>query len=439
VQFTQFVAKNYSAVHENHRRPRVVITGMGAITPLGLNVAEFWQGLLEGRSGIGRITQFDPTGFACQIAGEVKGFDPTLFMDPKEARRMARCSQIALAAAAEAVSDSGLPLPFENPERVGVYFGTAIGGFERAFEEFQVLYTPRGANGISPFAGPASIANMTAFHITQRYHALGPNATIVTACATGTQAVGEGTEFIRRGSAEVILCGGSEAFIRDFGLGGFAAMRALPLNFNDRPEQASRPFDRDREGFVLSEGAGVLVLERLEHALARGAHIHAEVLGHASSSDAHHMAAPDPTAEGAMRAMRWALNDAGVTPDEVDYINAHGTSTPANDASETIAIKKLFGESAYNIPISSTKSMMGHPMGASGALEAIVCALTIQTGWIHPTINYETPDPVCDLDYVPNAARRAEVNVALSNSFGLGGQNACLVLGKYQPSNATDY
>jgi 3-oxoacyl-(acyl-carrier-protein) synthase len=272
---------------------------------------------------------------------------------------------------------------------------------------------------------------MAAHHIAHRFHVLGPSCTISTTCATGTQAVGEAAELIRRGAVDTVIAGGVEGVIRDFALGGFAAMRGLPLNFNDRPEKASRPFDKDREGFVFSEGCGVLVLEHLEHALARGARIYAEVLGHAASSDGYHMAAPDPQAAGAIRAMKWALTDAGVQPEEIDYINAHGTSTPANDATETLAIKRLFGEAAYGIPISSTKSMIGHPMGAAGALEAIVCALTIHHKIIHPTINYETPDPECDLDYVPNVKREAVVRRTLSNSFGLGGQNACVVLGQY--------
>jgi 3-oxoacyl-(acyl-carrier-protein) synthase len=275
------------------------------------------------------------------------------------------------------------------------------------------------------------MANMSAHHITRIFQALGPSVTVSTACATGTQAVGEAAEVIRRGAADIVITGGTEGVIRDFALGGFAAMRGLPLNYNDRPEKASRPFDKDREGFVYSEGCGALVLERLDHALERNAHIYAEVLGYASSSDGYHMAALDPEAAGAVRAMKWALRDAGVAPEEIGYINAHGSSTPANDASETFAIKKLFGEAAYNIPISSTKSMIGHPMGAAGALEAIVCALTIHHSVIHPTINYETPDPDCDLDYVPNVKREARVRRTLSNSFGLGGQNACLVLGEY--------
>jgi len=285
---------------------------------------------------------------------------------------------------------------------------------------------------VNPFSVPAAVPNMPAHHISQAYHTLGPLTTIVTACAAGTQAIGEAAELVRRGSADVVITGGVEATIRDFTIGGFAAMRALPINYNDQPEKASRPFNKDREGFIFSEGCAVLILERLEHALARGAHIYAEVIGQASSSDAYHVAAPDPTAEGAVRAMRWALRDAGVTIDEVDYINAHGTSTPANDAGETLAIKKLFGERAYSIPINSTKSMIGHPMGAAGALEAIVCALSLQHGILHPTINYENPDPECDLDYVPNVARKADIRVTLSNSFGLGGQNACLVLRKFE-------
>lgn len=412
-------------------RPRAVITGLGAITPLGLTVHAFWEGLLSGRSGITRVTQFDPAGLPCQIAGEIKGFDPADYMDPKEARRIARSSQVALATAKQAVADAGLDGEIPDPERVGVVFGTAIGGLEKADEGIQILRT-KGYSRVNPFAVPASVPNMPAYHVTQAFHAYGPNTTIVTACAAGTQAVGEGVEFIRRGAADVVIAGGVEAVIRDFALGGFGAMRALPTSFNDWPEKASRPFDKDREGFVFSEGCGVLILERLEHALARGARPYAEVLGYGISADGYHMAAPDPTAAGAVRAMKWALQDACVEPEAVDYINAHGTSTPANDASETLAIKKLFGERAHVVPISSTKSMIGHSMGAAGALEALVCALTITHGVIHPTINYETPDPDCDLDYVPNTRRAATVRIALSNSFGLGGQNACLVLGKYE-------
>ena len=424
----------------NHR-PRVVITGLGAISPLGLTAAEFWAGLLAGRSGIARVTQFDASNLPCQIAGEVKGFDPKQYMDFKEARRMSRCSQMAIATAREAIRDAGfaptgfgtssVPSESADPERVAVLFGTAIGGMEKADEGITALRTG-GYSKINPFAVPGSVPNMPAHHISQTYHTLGPLNTIVTACASGTQAVGEAAELIRRGAADVVITGGVEATIKDFSLGGFASMRALPLSFNDRPEKASRPFNADREGFVFSEGCAVIIVEELEHARRRGAQIYAEVLGQASSSDAYHMAAPDPTAEGAVRSMRWALNDAGLNVTDIDYINAHGTSTPANDAGETLAIKKLFGEYAYSVPISSTKSMIGHPMGAAGALEAIACAMTIRHGVIHPTINYEHPDPECDLDYVPNSAREAQVRTTLSNSFGLGGQNACLVLRRYE-------
>jgi beta-ketoacyl-acyl-carrier-protein synthase II len=418
-------------------RPRVVITGLGAISPLGLTAQEFWDGLVAGRSGITRVTQFDPSGLPCQVAGEIKGFEPRRYMDFKEARRMSRCSQLAIATAREALADAGFAgagsngAVFSDPERVGIVYGTAIGGLEKADEGIIALRT-QGFNKISPFAVPASVPNMPAYHISHTYQTWGPLTTIVTACAAGTQAVGEAAELIRRGTVDVVITGGVEATIKDFALGGFASMRALPLSFNASPERASRPFNLDREGFVFSEGCAVLVLEELEHARRRDANIYAEVIGQASSADAYHMAAPDPTAIGAVRAMRWALRDAGISTDEIDYINAHGTSTPANDAGETLAIKKLFGERAYSIPISSTKSMIGHPMGAAGALEAIACALTIKTGVIHPTINYELPDPECDLDYVPNAARAASVRTTLSNSFGLGGQNACLVLRRFE-------
>ena len=412
-------------------RPRVVITGLGAITPLGLTVHEFWEGLVAGKSGITRVTQFDASPLPCQVAGEVKGFDPKKYIDFKEARRMSRCSQFAIAAAQEAMADAGLDSQLADPERAGVVFGTAIGGLEKTDEGITAL-RQHGYSRVSPFAAPSSICNMPAHHLSQTHHTLGALTTIVTACAAGSQAIGEAAELIRRGAADVVLTGGVEATIQDFTFGGFAAMRALPTSFNDRPEQASRPFNKDREGFVFSEGCAVLVLESLEHARRRGAQIHAEVIGQASSSDAYHMAAPDPTGAGAVRAMRWALQDARIALDDVDYINAHGTSTPANDSGETLAIKQLFGERAYAIPISSTKSMIGHPMGAAGALEIIACVMTLKHGVIHPTINYEYPDPECDLDYVPNTAREAPVRIALSNSFGLGGQNACLVLRKFE-------
>ncbi len=412
---------------------RVVITGLGAITALGLDVSQLWDGLLAGRSGIGRITQFDASGLPCQIAGEIKGFDPSGYIEPKEARRMARVSQIAVASTEQALRDAQITWPLENGERAGVLFGTAVGGLDRFDDEIQVLRT-RGLARVSPYAAPSGLPNMPAFHVTQTIGALGPNATIATACATGTQTVGEGFEWIRRGRADLVVAGGCDAFVRDFAIAGFCAMRALPVHYNDKPELASRPFDKDREGFVFAEGAAALILERLDHALARGARIYAEVIGHASSSDAYHLAIPRPDAAGAIRTMRWALADAGLPLEAVDYINAHGTSTEANDQTETLAIKTLFGEHAYRLAVSSTKSMIGHAMGAAGAIEALVCALTLHTGHIHPTINYTTPDPDCDLDIVPNRAREASPRIAMSNSFGLGGQNACLVLRRWETS-----
>jgi 3-oxoacyl-[acyl-carrier-protein] synthase II len=395
-------------------------------------VPEFWDNLLAGRSGIRRVTQFDASSLPCQIAGEIPEFDPTEFVAVKEARRMSRASLVALGAAHRAIAASGLSTPFANPDRVGVSFGTAIGGLERIDGGIQALRT-QGLAKVSPFTIPSGIPNMPAFHISNAFGAVGPSLTVTTACATGTQAVGEGTEMIRVGRADVVIAGGVEALIQDYALAGFAAMRALPTSFNHEPARASRPFDAKREGFVFSEGAACLVLERMDLALARGAHIFAEIAGHASSCDGFHVAAPDPSAAGPMRTMRLALKEAGLPPSAVEYINAHGTSTPANDAVETLAIKAVFGDHARKIPISSTKSMIGHAMGASGAIEAVVCALTIDGGMIHPTVNYEFPDPECDLDYVPNHARSAQVRVALSNSFGLGGQNACLVLKKVEP------
>ncbi|UCD98190.1 MAG: beta-ketoacyl-ACP synthase II [Chloroflexota bacterium] len=410
---------------------RVVITGLGAISPLGTTLEGNWNNLLEGRSGIRKISQFDADGLPCQIAGEIPDFDPTDYIEKKEVRRLARSAQIALAAAKNAVNDAALPEIMPEPERSAVYFGTGIGGLD-VFEENNSIFHSRGYSRVNPFALPGTIPNMPAFAIGREFQCLGPNFTITTACATGTQAIGEACELIRRGVADIVLSGGTEAMIRDFAIVGFIAMRALPTSYNDNPTKASRPFDLNREGFIFSEGAGVLVLEELEHALKRGARIYAEVAGHAASSDGFHMAAPDPDGAGPTRAMRWALQDAKMNPDEIDYINAHGSSTALNDSTETRAIKAVFGQQAYKIPVSSTKSMMGHAMGASGALEAIFCTLTINKGWIPPTINYETPDPECDLDYVPNKARQVRVNTTLSNSFGLGGQNACLVLKRFE-------
>jgi 3-oxoacyl-[acyl-carrier-protein] synthase II len=409
----------------------IVITGQGAISPLGLSVDDLWRNLIEGRSGINRITQFDASELPCQIAGEVKGFDPQNYLEAKEARRMSRCSHFVMAATREAMQSAGLSGGFAEPERAAVVLGTGIGGVEKIAEALEVQ-RQRGYTKLNPFLIPAMLGNLPGHYISKTYRALGPLNTIVTACAAGTQAVGEAAELIRRGVADVVITGGVEAAIQDFLVGAFCAMRALPTNYNDRPEQASRPFSNDREGFVFSEGCGILILERLEHAQQRGAHIYAEVLGHAASSDAYDVAKPEPNGTGAIRVMRWALQDAGIRPDQVSYINAHGTSTAVNDASETLAIKQVFGERAYAIPISSTKSMIGHALGGAGALEAVVCTQTLRHDLIHPTINYAIPDPECDLDYVPNVARHASVKVTLSNSFGLGGQNACLVLGKFE-------
>jgi beta-ketoacyl-acyl-carrier-protein synthase II len=411
-------------------RPRVVITGLGVISVLGPTVDEFWNGLLAGKSGIRKITQFDASSFPCQIAGEIPEFNPEDYMDRRDARRVSKNAQIGLAAAKNAQKDAGLPELMRNPERAGVVFGTAIGGLDK-FDEGINQLREKGAGRLNPFSVPAGIPNLACFLISREFQCLGPSSTVSTACATGTQAVGEGAEFIRRGIADIVFAGGVEALIKDFAIGGFGAMRALPTNFNDAPEKASRPFDAHREGFLFSEGAACIVLESLDHALSRGARIYAELIGHASSADGYDVAAPDPEGKGAIRCMNWALRDAGISPEMVQYINAHGSSTPLNDTTETMAIKNVFGDHAYKLAISSTKSMLGHAMGASGTLEAIACAKTIETGMIPPTINYEYPDPTCDLDYVPNTARKADVEVTLSNSFGLGGQNACVVLRKF--------
>ena len=405
---------------------------MGAISPLGHTAAELWDGLIAGRSGISPITQFDASRLPTRFAGEVKNFDPAKWIAVKEARRMGRASQLAVATAREALADAGLPAPAPEAlqEEIGVLIGTGIGNFDKADDELLVFRT-RGLRASNPTGMVASLANMPAHHVSQLVQAKGPINVVVAACATGTQAIGEASEYIRRGAAKIMIAGGVEGLIRDFVVAGFGLMRALSTR-NDSPETASRPFDRTRDGFVLSEGCGVVVLEQPDHAKARGARIYAEVLGHASSSDAYHIAAPDPDGAGAVRAMKWALRDARVDASEVDYINAHGTATQLNDLVESLAIKTLFGEQAYGIPISSTKSMIGHAMGAAGALEAIGMAMALVTQHIHPTINYHEPDPACDLDYVPNEARDARVRVAISNSFGLGGHNACLVLAQYR-------
>jgi len=404
---------------------RAVITGMGAITPIGNSVQEFWQGCLEGRSGIGPVTLFDASAYPVRITGEVKGFDPQDYMDRREARRMARFSQFAVAAASQAIQQAELNLDRVDSSRLGVILGNGIGGLSDSQEAVHTI-RDKGGMRIDPFFLPKMLPNMAAAHLSLTFGAKGYSNTVITACAAGTQAMGDALDIIRAGRADVVITGGAEAALCELGLCGFAVMRALSTR-NDEPEKASRPFDAERDGFVAAEGAAIFILENLEHARRRDAPILAELAGYGACSDAYHLVAPCADGEGAVRAMQWALEDAGVTPDQVDYINAHGTSTKLNDVTETLAIKRAFGELAYRIPISATKSMVGHSFGAAGALESAACIQSLRTGIIHPTINYEHPDPECDLDYVPNEARPADVRVILKNSFGFGGQNACLV------------
>lgn len=411
--------------HKGH--PRVVVTGMGALTPLG-TLDSFWEALKVGESGIRGITQFDPADLEVKIAGEVD-FEPRAHLNPKDARRMARASQMALVAAQMALEDAGLKQEdvAKDGDRVGVMIGTVNAGFTMLVDT-AYDFTFRGRKPF-PTALINGLPNMPGYYISLEMGATGPLTTISTACASGTQAIGVGLDLIRSGKVDMVIAAGVDCMIRKEVFAAFDAMTVVVRNNQVVPEKASRPFDANREGFVLSEGAGVLVLESLAHARARGGRIYAEVLGHAASSDATHIAAPDEDGLGAQKAMRWALQDARINPDQVDYINAHGTGTKLNDLTETKAIKQVFGQRAYETPISSTKSMIGHSMGASGSLEAIACVMAIKDGIVHPTINYQTPDPDCDLDYVPNTSRQATIQITLSNSFGLGGQNACLVLG----------
>ena len=411
-------------------RRRVVITGMGAVAPLGNTVEELWDGLVQGRSGLGQITLCNTEGYPSTISGEVHDFDPAKYMDFKAARRMARFSQFAVAAAGMAIENSGLNLEYEDRDRIGVLLGNGNGGLPNIEQEVGAIVT-KNSHKVSPFFMAMELPNMAAGQVSIVYGLQGYNSTVTTACAAGTQAIGEAAEIIRHGRADVMVTGGTEAGIAEISLAGFCAARALSTR-NDEPHRASRPFDKDRDGFVAAEGAGILVLEDLSRAIARGATILAEVVGYGASADAYHIVAPDAQGMGAAKAMQWALDDAGISPSEVDYINAHGTSTPLNDAVETLAIKRVFGENAYAIPVSSTKSMIGHLMGAAGGIEAVICVQTLLSQVIAPTINYETPDPDCDLDYVPNVARPASVRVAMSNSFGFGGQNACLVFKTYE-------
>ena len=411
-------------------RRKVVVTGVGALTPLGNTAEEFWQNLVAGKSGIGPMTLCDPTGYSCRISGEVRGFDAGQFVNAKEARRMARFSQLGVAAAYMAVEDADLDMSKEDRHKVGVILGNGNGGFPTTEEGCRVM-VEKGGMRMSPFFFPMILPNMAAANVSRVVGAKGYNSTVTTACAASNQAIGEALEIIRRGTADVMLTGGAEAGISQMGLGGFCVMKALSSR-NDEPERASRPFDAQRDGFVPAEGAVILVIESLEHALGRGANVLCELAGFGCTSDAYHPVQPEESGESTIMAIRAALADAGVGLDEVDYINAHGTSTPLNDAVESQAIKGCFGDLAYRIPISSTKSMIGHSLGAAGALEAVPCVRSITDGVIHPTVNYEHPDPECDLDYVPNQSRKADVRVVLSNAFGFGGQNACLVFKRYE-------
>jgi len=409
---------------------KVVVTGLGAVTPLGIGIQPFWEGLIQGRSGIGPITAFDASAFPTRIAGEVRDFDPAESMDRKEARRMDRFAQFAVAAARMALADAGLTIEGELAEHTGVLIGSGVGGI-KTLEDQARAFVEKGPDRVGPFFVPMMIADMASGQVAIQLGAKGYNAGSVSACASGAHALGEALRLVQHGDAKVMIAGGSEAGIAPLALAGFCAARALSTR-NDEPERASRPFDRDRDGFVMAEGAGVLILESEEHALARGARIYAEFVGFGATGDAYHITQPAPGGEGAARAMRRALRDAGVEPASVSYINAHGTSTPANDRTETQAIKSVFGEAAYQIPVSSTKSMTGHLLGAAGAVEAIVSVLAITRGQIPPTINLDNPDPECDLDYVPWQARSVQVDVVLSNSLGFGGHNATVVFRRYE-------
>jgi 3-oxoacyl-[acyl-carrier-protein] synthase II len=410
---------------------RVVVTGVGAVTPVGNTAEEFWAALIQGKSGIGPVTRFDASSLPTRIAGELKGFDPLRYIDKKDDRKLDPFLKYAIACAAMAVEDAGLNVERVDRTRFGVLVGSGIGGITTLLETHKVLLE-KGPDRVSPFFIPMLIINMASGLISMRFGARGPNSSVVTACATGNHAIGDAMRIIQRNDADVMIAGGSEAIILPLTFAGFCQMKAMSTR-NDDPGRASRPFDAARDGFVCGEGGGLLVLESLDHALARDARIYAEVVGYGMTGDAHHMTAPDPEADGASRAMSLALRDAGVEPTSVGYINAHGTSTLYNDKSETMAIKRVFGDHARKLAVSSTKSMTGHLLGAAGGIEAIATAFAIHHGILPPTINYETPDPDCDLDYVPNQARKQDVEIALSNAFGFGGTNATLVLRKYRP------
>lgn len=407
---------------------RVVVTGVGAVAPNGIGIENFWSNLIRGVSGVAPITRFDASKHDTQIAGEVKGFDPFQWMEKKEVRKMDLFIQFAIAAAQMAYDDSGLKVTDENRERVGVFVGTGMGGIP-ALEESHRILMERGPGRISAYFIPSIITNMGSGHISIRFGMKGPNSCVCTACATGNHAIGDSFRLIQRGEADVMLAGGAEAVITPLTIGGFCSMKALSTR-NGEPTRASRPFDKERDGFVMGEGSGIMVLELLEHAQQRGARIYAELVGYGMSADAHHITLPAP--DGAVRSMRLTLGDAGVNPSEVEYINAHGTSTPAGDLNETQAIKTVFGEHPRSLAVSSTKSMTGHLLGAAGGIESVITVLAITRRMLPPTINQDTPDPECDLDYVPNTARPAEVRYALTNSFGFGGTNASLLFKRFE-------
>ncbi len=410
---------------ETQSSGRVVITGLGVVASLGHNVGDFWDSLLAGKPGVRRISHFDPSDFASQIGAEVRDWEAGEHMDPKDARRNDRYTQFGFVAAKQAVADSGMDLRAEDGDRVGVMIGSGIGGMHTYESQLKVL-AERGPRKVSPFTIPALIGNMCAGMVAIEYGARGPNFGLVSACATGSHAIGEAAHAIRRGDAEVMIAGGSEAAITPFAYASFCAMKAMSTR-NDEPAKASRPFDKNRNGFVMGEGAGVLILESLEHAQARGARIYCELAGYAATCDAFHITQPDPDGKGLSLSMSRALAKAGLEPSAIDYINAHGTSTPYNDKFETLAIKKVFGDHAMKVPISSTKSMTGHLLGAAGGIESVIAVKTIETGRIAPTINLDEPDPECDLDYVPNASRTQPVRAVLSNNLGFGGQNASII------------
>ena len=411
---------------------RVVVTGVGLITPLGTGTEKSWKNLLDGRSGIRKITQFDATHFPCQVAGEVQDFEINQFIEIKEQKKMDRFIHFAFAAAKMAVEDSGFKITKDNADRIGVLVGSGIGGLS-AIEHYHTILLEKGPKRISPFFIPMLIINLAAGQISIHFGAKGPNSAVATACASGTHSIGDAFKIIKRGEADAMISGGTEAVITPLAVGGFSSMKALSTR-NNEPEKASRPFDRDRDGFVMGEGAGIMVLEDMEHALSRGAKIYAEITGYGMTGDAYHITSPPPEGEGAARCMRASLKDANIHPEEIEYINAHGTSTKYGDELETQAIKSVFGKHAYKFAVSSTKSMTGHLLGAAGGVEGVICALGIFNKIIPPTINLENPDPECDLDYVPNKARAMDINMAMSNSFGFGGTNACIIFKRYTDS-----